>query len=377
MKKIIFCFPYRGVGGVSLMFSRFASYLQDLGYRVAVVDYIDGYMAKNVDNEVELLVYSDVNKLSIPDNSIIVFQTMTPWSIYPMLKIADSALLYFITTLPINLYPIFPGLRQAISASKSVAFLIWHTLLYSEYLKIRSFLSISVKKMAIAFLDQDIVNNINYVLGASIRNPYIIPLFNEYVEKNIYIDRVKSGEKKNKTVIGWLGRIADFKIHILNKLIDDAESFVQKNNHIVELVIVGSGECFSDLKLANLQYLKVKHIEYIAPKALDEFLLTLDILFAMGTSALEGAKFGVPTVRLDYSFKPIKGQYQYKWLYETNDYSLAQQIGSKHYQRAGHMFKVLIEQVKSNHRLLSEKTFCYYQQYHSIQTATQKLLYGL
>ena len=58
--KIAFCFPYKGVGGVSLLFARVAAVIaKNDKYEVFVIDYKDGYMAMNRTGEVNLLDYSN------------------------------------------------------------------------------------------------------------------------------------------------------------------------------------------------------------------------------------------------------------------------------------------------------------------------------
>src|SRR5690606_28464442 len=47
--KLFFCFPYRGVGGVSLLFMRLGTFLAEQhGMEVTLIDYADGFMAKNL-----------------------------------------------------------------------------------------------------------------------------------------------------------------------------------------------------------------------------------------------------------------------------------------------------------------------------------------
>ena len=49
--------------------------------------------------------------------------------------------------------------------------------------------------------------------------------------------------------------------------------------------------------VAKLSKYKVRLIDHLEEGSLNSFLLNeTDILFAMGTSALEGAKLGIPTV---------------------------------------------------------------------------------
>ena len=51
-KNLYFFFPYRGVGGVPVLFLRLANYLSNMNvYNIFLIDYEDGYMAKNYDKD--------------------------------------------------------------------------------------------------------------------------------------------------------------------------------------------------------------------------------------------------------------------------------------------------------------------------------------
>ena len=52
-------------------------------------------MASHMNSDVELLEYHDHKLTQIPENSIVVFQSMTPWSIFPNLKIHSEAKVVF------------------------------------------------------------------------------------------------------------------------------------------------------------------------------------------------------------------------------------------------------------------------------------------
>ena len=47
---------------------------------------------------------------------------------------------------------------------------------------------------------------------------------------------------------------------------------------------------------------------------------------AMGTSALEGARWGVPTVLLDFAYGPVPDGYEFRWLADAIDFDLGHQI---------------------------------------------------
>ena len=67
----------------------------------------------------------------------------------------------------------------------------------------------------------------------------------------------------------------------------------------------------------------------MSSKNLEEFIREFDLIFAMGTSALDAARVGMPVVRLDYSYKLIGSNYRYKFLHQVEGYSLGDRIESK------------------------------------------------
>lgn len=111
--NLYFVFPYRGVGGVPLLFLRFATFLtKNKLANCILVDYSDGYMARNVNsNEIPILSYREDVPIFIPSGSVAIFQSMTPWSIFPSLKISDDVRILFWNCYPFNLIPLFPALE--------------------------------------------------------------------------------------------------------------------------------------------------------------------------------------------------------------------------------------------------------------------------
>ena len=91
-KELIFIFPYNGIGGVSTLFMNVAETIsREYGTKVSVVDYKNGYISQNIDlnPNLQLLIYSEKENLKLPSNSIAIFQSMTPWSIFPNLTYGD------------------------------------------------------------------------------------------------------------------------------------------------------------------------------------------------------------------------------------------------------------------------------------------------
>jgi hypothetical protein len=365
-KKIVFCFPYReGPGGVNMLFLRLATYLKYKGYDTVIVDYHDGDMAKNRDIVLPLIPYYDDRKVSLPENSLLIFQSMTPWSIFPMLEVSEKSSVFFITTLPQNFYPLLPGkLRQWMSEGGLVAKLIWSTFLRRDISKIIFFISAIEKKNALAFLDEDIICNLQNSLSIKFRTPKVLPLFSQDVSNNRYIQ--KKFPNKSFVEIGWVGRLADFKINILNRVLQDAFEYSEAHQVKTVFHIIGAGEFALRLKGYESDCFSIKRINYIKPDELADYMVGLDIIFAMGTSALDAARIGMPTVRLDYSFRKVDCGYRYKMLYEAKGFSLGERIESDCFNIGIHSYDGVMNILKEEKLLLSKKCFDFYNENHSI-----------
>jgi hypothetical protein len=372
-KKIVFCFPYRGAGGVNSMFMRLALYLYSNNYAVALVDYTDGDMAINKKQDIELIPYYDDKEVFIPKDSIVVFQSMTPWSIYPSLKIHESTNIFFITTLAANFYTVLPGpLRNIMYEGEIVAKFFWNTILQSEYKKSKIFLELIEAKKSHAVLDSDIVCNLQKSMNIKLFQPRILPLFSLDVEKNLFLEQSK--KEKNILTIGWVGRIADFKITMLNRTMRDTFDYANKIKKEINFIVVGNGEYEEKLFDKTSKYFKITRVAHIKPSELDNFMLQLDILFAMGTTALDGAKLGIPTVRLDYSYMTIPKDYKYKFFHEVKGYSMGERIESSCFENGNHTFEELLTIYESENKILSINCFEFYKANHSINKSFELLL---
>jgi hypothetical protein len=371
-KKIVFCFPYKdGPGGVNMLFLRMAIFLKKNGYDSAILDYKDGDMSNNCEASLQLIEYHDDKKVLIPDNSIIILQSMTPWSIFPSLEISDNSQVFFITTLPHNFFPVLPGkLRNIMMKGQFIAKIIWKSLLSSEYFKIRRFISVAHRNDALVFLDSDIFCNVQKSLNIDIKKPKFLPLFSEKISlENLYL----KGHKFDNSLLklGWVGRIADFKINILNKVLKDAFQYSNYNKEKIVFHVIGDGEYSKKLLNYKSEHFSIERVDYIRPNQLSKYMLKFDMVFVMGTTALDSSRIGVPTVRLDYSFSKISDDYLYKMIFEVPGYSLAENLDGQCFSKGRHTFDALIESVKKDRFALSRKCYDYYTQNHSIENSAK------
>lgn len=127
----------------------------------------------------------------------------------------------------------------------------------------------------------------------------------------------------------WLGRVsADFKVAPLLDVIKILNSTSEIN--VDNFYIIGSGDGLEYLK-SSVEVLKpsfnITYIDFISVEEIFKFLKVngVNIGFAMGTSALEIAKNGVPTIILPaYSMNEKKVENKYRFVQQSLGFSLGE-----------------------------------------------------
>lgn len=380
--NIYFIFPYRGVGGVSLLFMRFAEYISAL--RLAncfLVDYIDGYMSSNIQaTNVEVLYYSDNGDyVHIPSGSIIVFQSMTPWSIFPKLNIDVDVKVLFWNCYPFNLIPLFPGIRRQMQNSIVLSRWIFNTLLIFHYKKVKKFISMLVEAKALVFMDKTNVKATEEYLGLNFNAVKYVPV----ALKAADFPRIENSEKRNlkeKFRVVWVGRVVDFKFYSLCHALSSLNKLQPELKRKVEVTIIGCGPLEYELKrvVSDLTHLEFNFIEHVNPSDLDGFLLdNTDLLLAMGTSALEGARLAIPTILLDVSYEKVSRDYVFTWIYQRDGYTLGELIDSSKLEPNNFSLENLISDLIESYQEISKKTLDHFIKYHEINGAVTALLSSL
>ena len=368
LKNIIFCFPNKGVGGISLLFLRLAERITTFtDAKIYVVDYRDGFMSNNIkNNKIEMLYYSDTEKLLLPDKSFLILQAITPWSLFPNLVIPSKTRILFWNCYPFNLIPVLPGLRKLIQSKYFFGIILLNSLLRSFKNEVKIFLKLLLQKKAIVFQDREnIIINEKY-LGLNIDVASFLQIS---AGKSFHENKWNFAERK-KTVLEfcWLGRICDFKYQILDFLLNQLNS----NKVNCKFTIVGDGDYLNYLKERTSKYcFDVKYKKFCPQEELGDLLISKDILFAMGTSALEGAKFGVPTILLDVFNKKPPLNYQYKWIYRTIDYTLGF-VEPVFSNKESNILTILSDYDK-NKSNISDNCYNYYNENHDLDVVIKEL----
>ena len=370
-KNILFFFPYdEGPAGVNILFLRMADYLaDDTDLKIHLVDYPNGYMiSHNKNPKIGVLEFVPQQPLPIPYDSAVIFQTLPPWYIPNELKLREDTKLLFWTLHPYNLLMYFRlhRLRKP-----------YYYSLGAVYLKhlMRRFTAILVQHRGIAFMDGENRKAAEEVIGTSIQKPVYVPVASGPVNRQAF---------KYFDSFAWLGRLADFKIPILFRTIEAAWRYSLEYKQKLNFHIIGDGpEREKVRKFAeslHSQYFEVQMVGEIEEREIEQQLASrASVLFAMGTSALEGARIGMPTILLDFSYNQVNSDYKYNYVFEACDYTLGREIGGDGYQPGSRSLEQVINELRDpdHYQRVSDRCCQYYSYNHDMAAVSHRLLEAL
>lgn len=375
--KLVFCFPYRGVGGVSLLFLRVAEELARRGLaECLLVDYADGFMASHRrEGLTTLLEYRDDRDVPLPPDGVAIFQSMTPWSIYPSLRMAPEMRLLFWNCYLFNLIPALPGLRGPMQAYPVLADALLATILRRYRSQMRTFTRLLLERHSLAFMDRGNVATTERYLGLRVPDPSYLPI--AAVSQGERPQREPRDVTRRGLRIAWLGRIVDFKFHVLDRALRDLDRLQPRLGFPMSVTVIGEGDHEAALKqrCARLRHLDVRFQAFLAPDRVDHFLgEEVDLLLAMGTSALEGAKLGVPTILLDASYRTVPDGYLYRWLHEAAGFSLGEVLGPEHFVPGNTSLEDHLACLRKDHATVAEQALRYFERNHAVKSVAEQVL---
>jgi hypothetical protein len=226
-------------------------------------------------------------------------------------------------------------------------------------------------------MDYENVRSTEENVGIKIESPVYLPIPAESKE----LRRIAGRGSDVAIHLCWIGRVVDFKYFILERLLDDLSILAVQSLLEFKVTIIGDGTHLPQLKAYcnKIEAYTVTLLDHLEEPLLNQFLVNeVDILCAMGTSALEGAKFGVPTILLDVSYTYVPETYIYRWLYQRDGSTLGETLRVFHEEGSSHgSLKLLIEEFSADKRVVSERTHTYFLKNHSMEKVVDGLLVAL
>lgn len=234
-------------------------------------------------------------------------------------------------------------------------------------------------KKSLIFMDDTGVNNIKNKFSIHLDSPEYLPIPVKCGSQNLYLN--ERNVTPNTIKLTYIGRAVEWKIMPLKKILEDCAKIENNQTQIHFTTVTDSSEAlykFIDIdSFTKKQHLSILIIENLLPSEIDSFLLNnSDLHFAMGTAALEAAKLGIPTILMDYSINDFKEDYTYRWLYETENFSLGRNLDKMPVEKGMSMEVILSDWQKDNSYRIekSRKSFKYIQAHHSSEQVVNKLV---
>lgn len=224
---------------------------------------------------------------------------------------------------------------------------------------------------ALSFMDSSCLSSVERRTNLQYNHNYV-PVF---VDQNInrYTELPLIG--RSHANIGWLGRLDKDKIYSLINLADNLLNI--EGVQTIDLHIIGDGDAKSSINMAHYSP-KIRFIftSYLIGDDLYQYLKEhIDILVAMGMSALNGAEIGIPTILPIVSNKRFYSD-KYIFLYDSFDFSLGwRREDLAQTPCTCYTIQQIINKIKSNEEKIfyGHKCYDYLVHNHSIELAVKLL----
>jgi len=367
ISSITFFFPYHEVSGVPVLFSRMAKHINThCGITTNVIDYPDGFMARTLsDTDVCVRHLVDGVSLHVTEETILVMQAGFPYEFPPELVIDDNCRIVYWVLHPLNLVPAFIS-RNILGYPRLHKFFL-STVLRPLTMRLANMISNMVAQKSLFFMDGSTYSMTTERIGVKISNPIYLPVPSEDVTNDPILKSLRPQDTIN---FCWVGRLCDFKVYILLHMIGKLLRLANADQCIT-LHIIGDGPEAKQVRDAaqDSEFFKIIMLGTLSPSQVEDYLMEkVDVVASMGTSALEAARLGIPTILLDYSYTPIQGDYVFKWLFERTGYTLADRITSDYCKAGNDSLSIMFKQLKCEYEDITKKTFNYFVVNHSLSS---------
>lgn len=342
--RIIFFYPSYQLGGVQTLFVRIILSLVKRYRPVGYIDFSTGYLRTALVN-VEQAEYIDIKSVILEDDDVIVTSFNFINIINLFIPHNTKVLFWFLH--PSNLPAKLLGKKVGIDFSKD-------TTILKHYRGWNNF-KITAENRAVYFMDREC-----YLQNGSpsLDYDYFLPL---YIDKDLSKNR-QYNHHSSTIRIAWIGRIdLSSKYFALCFLIRQFAMLKNSEKHKEsELLIIGNGRGIYKIeklikKLGLEQHISLhNNIKY---EDFHQYISTnIDIAFAHGTSCLESASVGIPTVVIDVSYKELPDSYKLSWLFEREKFDVGRVISGQESNKTGHNFEQILDQLVTDRLNISIKS---------------------
>ncbi|UUA71427.1 hypothetical protein [Cellvibrio sp. QJXJ] len=317
--KIAFYNPSRIIGGAEILFYRLQSELKSRGIQSQIIDYSNGAFIKLGGSSEDLVSISSVLESCTVDCDAIFIPPNFSYEALSNLKLKRNTKILFWSIHPLNCIPILPfRFYKELKPYSKIKKFIDLVFLRSQINFAKSLFNMATERNALLFMDNENYTTANQFLQGNAKLAFLpIPVSFEVKPGNFE----KKLKPKNKFEIFWIGRLVDFKIGSLNRLIQDLDTWSSYSQTEIVLHIVGGGK-EERLVIEPKKIAIVRHGQ-ITNQALQSLLIErADAAFAMGTSVLEAAAHGIPSFIVAPTYLKVGDPESYTPLPQTKNFDL-------------------------------------------------------
>lgn len=303
---------YKGIGGVAQLIVNSALELNRRGDKCKVYCSSSSYEYQRLRDTKADIIFIDSEKISLKKLSTFI----DPDDVIILTHIDNS-----------------PLLEKIKNKNNRIVFYSVHPDTFFTYWKRMDKLC-NQKEETLLFIRTLLSHNALYFMDG----PNLAALYNKGLEhqNNIsylpvpvmsYLNIHRNFKPENETCITYLGRgDSEWKVYPVIKVIEDLNSLDAKYKLTI---ITDRNDLYKKMigEYVPSNRIRIDYVNGLVGEELERYLLKYSMLhISMGTSALEGAKMGIPTILIDLSKQKFPDYYKYRWLYECVDYTLAGDI---------------------------------------------------
>lgn len=199
--------------------------------------------------------------------------------------------------------------------------------------------------------------------------PVIVPNSNC---QSLFRENAKADDAAHFT---YVGRAIDWKIFPVRKILKDLAAVVSQGQNVIVSIITDDQNKFRAGLPQVSENVKLEFYENLSPAELNEFLKkNADIHFAMGTSALDGAKLGIPTILIDLAHSEFPDDYRYGFVHQTPPTFIGTDANKSSHFNGMTMSEVLrLAKDKESLDRISQECYLYIRANHELGVITRQL----
>lgn len=361
--KISFFFPSNKVGGVEYLYARLAEEIIKLKYHVEIIDYHDGtikelLIKKNID-----FIFTEYNKQKIKPKGDVCITSLLYLPYANNIFFGETKFLFW-DDHPYNLILYLKHLRLIDLINLDFYMNLSRILKRRKYVYAKQLINTAIEKKGLTFMCGH-----NYLVNKKFFKLKLQPVFLPII---ISVKEPKCNLNFPKYIdCSYLGRLDHDKYILCSELIDDIIHYNSESDIKIRLHIIGDGNRIEDLKSKTKNY--EEYFIYngvLKDNELNEFLSQkINLSFAVGTSALETAILGIPTLFMR-DICTIKFTGKYIWVFDSFQFDLSLTDTNT---KSMYIKEIISEYLKDKESL-SKKCYNYSYNNHSINKVVELFL---